>query len=469
FLNYKIRSRLVGNCVFHQLLRCFQRVQPRKSNHPGHLIQAFDHFHHQKLFHFCHLYCLNSFATKAAWRGRLPLICVDGLFLVFHVYVLCINHAFIFLLFLLRSTIPRSARLRTSARSTLRWLGRFIHGLGQLVRSLGQPLARRVHRRHIRAFQRLLGIRQRRFHIALVIAGDLVAVLFQHLFDVVDQAVKLVASFDLLAFLFILGRMRLGFLGHALHFLFTQTGRRRDGDLLVFARPAVFGCYVQNAVSIDIERDLNLRHSTWSRRNSSQVEFTQRPVVACHWPLALQNVYFHRRLAVCCCREHLGLASGYRGVARNHRRCYPAKGLNRQRQRSHIKQKKVFHIARQHPSLNGGADSYHLIWVHALVRLFSEQLFYQRLNPRHAGLSADQHYFVNVGRLNAGIFHCLAARANRALNNVFHHLLKLCPRELLHQVLWTSRIRSDKRQVDLGLHGRRKLDLCFFGRITKTL
>src|SRR6185312_13812860 len=135
---------------------------------------------------------------KAAGRGRLPRRSLPCLFLVLDVDVLSVDHAFIFLLFLLRAAITSCARLRTTrTRSALGRLGGFIHGLRQFVRGLRKPFSRRVHDRRVGSFQRLLGIGQSRFHAALFVAGDLVTVLFQHLFDVVDHAVELVSRFVL--------------------------------------------------------------------------------------------------------------------------------------------------------------------------------------------------------------------------------------------------------------------------------
>ena len=99
----------------------------------------------------------------------------------------------------------------------------------------------------------------------------------------------------------------------------------------------------------------------------------------------------------------------------------------------------------------------------------SKQLLHDRLNARHARLSTNQHDFINLAGVNAGIFHALLRRSNRALKNVFDHRLELRPRQFLHQMLRSAGISSDERQVDLVLHGGRELDLGPFRRITQTL
>src|SRR6185437_9065146 len=70
---------------------------------------------------------------------------------------------------------------------------------------------------------------------------------------------------------------------------------------------------------------------------------------------------------------------------------------------------------------------------------------------------------------HAGILHALLARTHRPLNDVFHHGLELCPRQLLYQVLRSAGIRGDEGQIDLCLHGRGKFDLGALGCITQTL
>src|SRR5438270_13696512 len=153
---------------------------------------------------------------KAARRAAFLSFVSPALFLVFHVHVLGVNHAFVLLL-LLACAIARGSRLRARTWAACRRrLLRLVHGLSQLVRGLGQLLAGRIHGCRVRAFQGLLGVRQRRFHLPLLIAGDLVAMLLQGLFHLVDHAVKLVAGLDLLALGFVFRRVRFGFLGHPL-------------------------------------------------------------------------------------------------------------------------------------------------------------------------------------------------------------------------------------------------------------
>src|SRR5207245_3420424 len=77
-----------------------------------------------------------------------------------------------------------------------------------------------------------------------------------------------------------------------------QTRRRGDGDVLLFAGRLVLCRHVQNAVRVDVERHLDLRDAAWRRRDADEVEPAERPVVARHLALALEDVGVTRRLAV---------------------------------------------------------------------------------------------------------------------------------------------------------------------------
>ena len=119
--------------------------------------------------------------------------------------------------------------------------------------------------------------------------------------------------------------------------------------------------------------------------------------------------------------------------------------------------------------MNAGADCDHFIRVHALVAFLAEQLLHDRLNARHASLSADQHHFIDLARINARVLHALPRRTNRSLQNVLNHAFELRPGQLLDQVLRPAGVRGDERQIDLRLHRGRKLDLGALSRVTQTL
>ena len=96
------------------------------------------------------------------------------------------------------------------------------------------------------------------------------------------------------------------------------------------------------------------------------------------------------------------------------------------------------------------------------MRLLAEEIFHQRLNTRHARLSANQHDLIDFAGINTRIFHRLLARTDRALDDVFNQLFQFGTGKLLHQVLRTRGVGRYKRQIDLALHCGGQLDLGFF-------
>src|SRR5271157_6170624 len=175
-----------------------------------------------------------------------------------HVHVLGVDYALVFLLLRTAGGLSVSARSR-AARWRLLCRGRLVHRLSQLVRSLCQTIARDVHRSRVAALERFLRVGQSVFNVRTLLPGDLVSVLAQHFLDAVHHAVELVARFHFLALGLVFGSVGVCVLRHALDFFLAQARRRRDRNLLVLARGHVLGVHVQDAVSVDVERDFDLR------------------------------------------------------------------------------------------------------------------------------------------------------------------------------------------------------------------
>src|SRR5262245_19896283 len=122
--------------------------------------------------------------------------------------------------------------------------------------------------------------------------------------------------------------MGFSILDHALDVSLGQAARRLDADLLLFAGSLVLGLHVDNAVGIDIERYLDLRHAARRRRYSDQVELTQQLVVGCHLALALEYADGHRVLIVLGGGKHLALLGRDGGIAVDEPREYAAERLD---------------------------------------------------------------------------------------------------------------------------------------------
>ena len=174
---------------------------------------------------------------------------------------------------------------------------------------LGQS---RIDSGYVSVLMRFLQLAQRRFDGSLLVGRQLVAVLFELFLGSEDVRIGGVDLVNTLLLLFVLRLVSLGFVAHTLDLLLGKTRRSLDADLLLLTRTLIFSRYVQDAVGVDIEGYLDLRHTARSSRNAVQVEAADRLVVAGQRTLTLADVDLHRRLVVGRRREDLALpASRY--------------------------------------------------------------------------------------------------------------------------------------------------------------
>src|SRR5580658_4127573 len=111
-------------------------------------------------------------------------------------------------------------RRRTSAVSlrsaTRRSRTRLVHRLSQLVARLRQTVDRFVDLIYTAAGHGLPRRLERGFHCLGIVVADLVAMVLQHLLDLVDHRIGAIARVDFILALVVLGCVGLGVLGHLL-------------------------------------------------------------------------------------------------------------------------------------------------------------------------------------------------------------------------------------------------------------
>ncbi len=164
-------------------------------------------------------------------------------------------------------------------------------------------------------------------------------------------------------------------------------------------------------------------------------------VVGGHFALALEHADRHRGLVVLGGREHLALLGRDGRVAVDQAREHAAQRLDAQRQRGHVEQQHVLHVALQHARLHGGADGHDFVRVHALVGLLAEERLHDLLHLGHAGHAAHQHHFVDLGAGQAGVLERLFAGLDGALDQIVDQRLELGARQLQSQMLRDRRRR----------------------------
>ena len=104
-----------------------------------------------------------------------------------------------------------------------------------------------------------------------------------------DQGVGLVLSLRLFpTFLVFLG-MSLGVLHHGFNIVIGQTTTGLDTDLLFLACSLVLCGDVDNAVSVNVEGNLDLRHAARCSRKSHKIKLPQQLIIGSHFALALGN------------------------------------------------------------------------------------------------------------------------------------------------------------------------------------
>jgi hypothetical protein len=133
------------------------------------------------------------------------------------------------------------------------------------------------------------------------------------------------------------------------------------GDLVLLAGRLVLGADVQDAVGVDVERDLDLRHAARRRRDALEVELAERLVARRHLALALVDLDRHRRLVVVGGREGLRELGRDGRVLLDHLGHHAAERLDAERERGDVEQQHVLAVADQDLALDRGADGDGLI------------------------------------------------------------------------------------------------------------
>ena len=263
--------------------------------------------------------------------------------------------------------------------------------------------------------------------------------------------------------------MRFSIVTHALGFIFRKAGGSRDGDFLLLVRRLIFRGDVEDAVGVDVKRDLDLRHAARSRRNSHQMELAQRAVVARHRAFALQDMDLDRGLVVGRGREDFRLARGDRGVARDQRGHHAAQRFDAQRQRRYVEQQDVLDFAAEHAALNGRADRHDFVRVDALVRFLAVEKFFDDFDTRGMRVEPPTRTTSSIlsGVMSASLRACLH-RTDRALEQIFQSCSSLARVSFMRCFGPVASAVMNGRLISVSCE-LRKLDLGFFGGFLQAL
>ena len=307
------------------------------------------------------------------------------------------------------------------------------------------------------------------FHLLLFFVSDLVAGLAHHLAGGMDDAVGLVAQGHHFLELGVVLGMGLGVAHHLVDLVVGEPARRLDDDGLFLAGGLVLGGNVENAVGVDVEAHLDLRHAARRRWNVGEVEAAEGLVLRCLLALALQHVNGHRGLVVVGGGIHLLLLRRDGGVLLDQRVHDATERLDAEGEGRHVEQEHVFDVTRQHRRLDGCAHGDSFVWVHVAPRLLAKELAHLLLHQRHPGLAADEDHLVDVAHLEAGVVERRAAGGHGALHETLDQGFELGAGELDDEVLGPGLVGGDVGQVDLRLLAGGELDLGLLRRFLEAL
>ncbi len=165
---------------------------------------------------------------------------------------------------------------------------------------------------------------------------ELLAILANHLFRLVQNAVQAIARLDLFHTPAIVLGVRFCLHAHLFGFFLGQAARSGDGDLLFLVGRFVLGADVQDAVGVDVKSDFDLRRPARRWWNSIQLEFAKRAIVVREFAFTLHNVNFHARLVVRRGGIGFHFARRDRGVAGNLHGHYSTQSFHAQRERCDV-------------------------------------------------------------------------------------------------------------------------------------
>ena len=195
---------------------------------------------------------------------------------------------------------------------------------------------------------------------------------------------------------------------------------------LRLARAEVLRLDAHDAVRVDAERDLDLRHAARRRRDAGRARSARgsgcrRPSCRSPW----RTWIGHEGLVVDARREDLALLGRDRRVARDERREDAAARLDAERQRRHVEEEDLDLVVAERRALERGPGGDDLVGVHALVRVLAEELLHRLLHGRHARHAADEDDVVDVGGRQLRVGERLLAGLERPLDEVAREELEL--------------------------------------------
>ncbi|ELZ48486.1 NAD-specific glutamate dehydrogenase [Halorubrum coriense DSM 10284] len=327
-----------------------------------------------------------------------------------------------------------------------------------------------MYKRQVLVFEHVLDVLDGRLDVGdELVVVELLLVLFEEGLGALDRRLGLVAGLDPLAAGLVLLGVLLGLLLHLVDLLVGEADTPLDGDRLGVTRALILGLDVDDAVLVDVERDLDLRGSGRRRRDAGELERAEQLVLLGDLAFALEDADVDGGLVVRGRGEHLRLLGRDGGVLLDEPLEEAALHLDAERERGHVEEDDVVDVAGEHAALDRRAERNRLVGVDVLLRLLADELLDLLLDLRHPGGAADEDDLVDVRLRVVGVGERLLGRLDGAVDEVGREVLERRAGDGLFEVDRPAVGRGDEREVDRRLLLARQFDLRLLGGVLQAL
>mmetsp|Transcript_8803 Transcript_8803/g.16190 ORF Transcript_8803/g.16190 Transcript_8803/m.16190 type:complete len:253 (+) Transcript_8803:344-1102(+) len=237
-----------------------------------------------------------------------------------HMLLLCASTRLAYLLFLrfllfvvgIHSLVAAGVRRARAAAVSSRAL---VNGFSNLHSSLAEGLSGRFNSLGIFSFHCSLESSEGLLNSLLGLLVELVLVLFEALFALVERGFRVVFDLDqILASGVGLG-VSFGVADHLFDLSIAKSSRGLDSNVLLLACALILCGNIHDSISIDIKDHFDLRRTARGGGDVGEFEVAEKLVVGGHLSFSLKNFDAHNRLVVRRRREDLRLFGRDGGVA----------------------------------------------------------------------------------------------------------------------------------------------------------
>ena len=166
-----------------------------------------------------------------------------------------------------------------------------VDGVRDAVGAALEALEHLLELRRVVLRQLLLEALEVRLDLLAVLLREKARVLLEALLRGVDEPVRVVAQLGELLLLLVVALVRLRVGDHRLDLRLAEAGVAHHAHRLLLAGAQVLGAHVHDAVGVDVERDLDLRHAARRGRDAHQLEARERLVVRHQLAIAERRAY----------------------------------------------------------------------------------------------------------------------------------------------------------------------------------